>query len=375
MDSIASSVRIVARTPRNIAPILDAGTAQVLKRLMHETFASFAATFAPTPGARRFSHEIAAALALYFNLLSLLREGGAVGEALYWVARKDLLLTTTNGDEERRRRRGRLALVAALVHVAGPYLDNKVAQLREDAELVLSLPPDEAGDSSSSSATANTVASRARAFLLRALVRAHPVVKLGLGLQDVWSRIRFTANLSRFATLEHWLVEMPVGRLTPAEWNAQNRLREAARARWLARARASPSAPRRWALAALLRTRFLAEDYNKVALLALAVGCKSLEWWYNSGEEAAREALKTRSNLPPPPAPTPSSHASAKKLPRSSQVCPICRQRKEDPTCLTCSGYVFCYNCIMVHVKAHGKCPVTLIRATEEHVRRLYLNS
>merc|ERR1719353_258122 len=163
--------------------------------------------------------------------------------ALYWVARKDLLLTTTNGDEERRRRRGRLALVAALVHVAGPYLDNKVAQLREDAELVLSLPPDEAGDSSASSATANTVASRARAFLLRALVRAHPVVKLGLGLQDVWSRIRFTANLSRFATLEHWLVEMPVGRLTPAEWNAQNRLREAARARWLARARGPPPAP------------------------------------------------------------------------------------------------------------------------------------
>jgi len=43
-----------------------------------------------------------------------------------------------------------------------------------------------------------------------------------------------------------------------------------------------------------------------------------------------------------------------------------------NPTVLTLSGYVFCYNCIMLHVKQHGTCPVTLVPAQEHHVRRLY---
>ena len=48
------------------------------------------------------------------------------------------------------------------------------------------------------------------------------------------------------------------------------------------------------------------------------------------------------------------------------------RRQKVNPTVLTLSGYVFCYNCIMLHVKQHGTCPVTLVPAQEHHVRRLY---
>ena len=86
----ASGVRIVARTPRNIAPILDAGTSHLLKRLLQDTFASAAGRFAPDR-LKGFSHEIAASLAFYFHLVSLLRDSGTVGESLFWIVREELL--------------------------------------------------------------------------------------------------------------------------------------------------------------------------------------------------------------------------------------------------------------------------------------------
>ncbi len=39
------------------------------------------------------------------------------------------------------------------------------------------------------------------------------------------------------------------------------------------------------------------------------------------------------------------------------------------------SGYVFCYPCIFRHVSEHGRCPVTLVSATVDNVRRLYQNT
>ncbi|QDZ20401.1 peroxisome biogenesis protein [Chloropicon primus] len=383
--------RIFARTPRNLAPILDAGTSQLLKRLTHETFASFAHKFLPTPAWKRYSHEIAALLGFHFALVSLLRDGGTVGESLYWIAREDLLLKPKSSSAGGARRRLKLACLAALVHVAGPYLDNKLAQLREEAEEWLSVQAQiEASeqqqgrdeDRRAFSGYTSPAAVEFRLFslervkraLLSGLVRTYPVAKFLCGLQDVFSRVRFTAGLSSHATLEHWLVEMPVSRLSHREWDAQNKLRGALRREALSglmEARAGGPAWRRWAAVKLLRGRHFVEDYNKLLLAAFALSCKALEWWYSRGEEAAKAASTRGKNLPPPPAPEP-DRENGLKLPNSPKLCPICRRMKQDPTVLTVTGYVFCYNCIMLHVKEHRKCPITCVEATEAHVRKLY---
>ena len=128
-----------------------------------------------------------------------------------------------------------------------------------------------------------------------------------------------------------------------------------------------------WAARKVLRGRFFTEDYNKVFLLCFALSCKGLEWWYSRGEAAAKAAIAVKGKaIPPPLPPEPSQDDEAMKLPKSPKLCPICRRVKQEPAVLTSTGYVFCYACIMLHVKAHGKCPVTLTPASEVHVRKLY---
>ena len=56
----------------------------------------------------------------------------------------------------------------------------------------------------------------------------------------------------------------------------------------------------------------------------------------------------------------------------SGALCPICRQRRENETALSVSGFVFCYKCILSYLKAHGVCPVTKLPAKTSNLVRLY---
>ena len=125
-----------------------------------------------------------------------------------------------------------------------------------------------------------------------------------------------------------------------------------------------------WIKTKALRAKHLSEDWNKALLALVAVGCKGLEWWYSSGEEASKESRAEALDLPAPPRPS-----TERRLPKSSRLCPICRREKKDPAVLTASGFVFCYACVMSHVKDSGTCPVTDAPASEAHVRRLYFTS
>ncbi len=52
--------------------------------------------------------------------------------------------------------------------------------------------------------------------------------------------------------------------------------------------------------------------------------------------------------------------------------CPICHEPRINPTAST-SGYVFCYRCLIMHLRQQGEhCPVTGIRCKESMVIRLY---
>lgn len=52
-----------------------------------------------------------------------------------------------------------------------------------------------------------------------------------------------------------------------------------------------------------------------------------------------------------------------------------CRQPCTNPAQVATSGFVFCYPCAFAYVTDHGCCPVTLIPASVDHVRKLYEGS
>lgn len=52
-------------------------------------------------------------------------------------------------------------------------------------------------------------------------------------------------------------------------------------------------------------------------------------------------------------------------------LCPLCRQLRVHPTASS-SGYVFCYKCLLQHVKENGSCPVTGRTCKEAQLLRLY---
>mmetsp|Transcript_8960 Transcript_8960/g.10388 ORF Transcript_8960/g.10388 Transcript_8960/m.10388 type:complete len:445 (+) Transcript_8960:177-1511(+) len=53
-------------------------------------------------------------------------------------------------------------------------------------------------------------------------------------------------------------------------------------------------------------------------------------------------------------------------------MCPLCKQDRVNPVAST-SGYVFCYRCIVMHIREHGqRCPVTGIYCNESQLTRIY---
>ena len=60
------------------------------------------------------------------------------------------------------------------------------------------------------------------------------------------------------------------------------------------------------------------------------------------------------------------------QLLRDRNECPLCHRLRTNPALLP-SGYVFCYPCIYAHVEEHQQCPVTLVPAQLDDIRKLYI--
>jgi peroxin-12 len=125
------------------------------------------------------------------------------------------------------------------------------------------------------------------------------------------------------------------------------------------------AAPRTWAA----RAAYAAADNARTALVAAVFAFKALEWWFSAGEGAlgATAALP-----PPPPPPRPPPHPDGVGLPEDVRDCPLCRRRRANAAQLASSGYAFCYPCAFGYVSAHGCCPVTLLPAGLDQLRKLY---
>ena len=90
-----------------------------------------------------------------------------------------------------------------------------------------------------------------------------------------------------------------------------------------------------------------------------------LEWWYSSENQSTMKSLTT---LPTPPPPVHLQDPSS----NHSKMCPLCRKCRTNDTVLSTSGFVFCYRCIYVYVKANMRCPMTGYPTELQHLIKIY---
>lgn len=120
---------------------------------------------------------------------------------------------------------------------------------------------------------------------------------------------------------------------------------------------------------ALLSCAYAMLDYAQTGLIAAVFIFKMMEWWYQSAEE--RMSAPTV-YPPPPPPPPPQVAKEGIPLPPDKTICPLCSQKRANPSVVTASGFVFCYACIFKYISQYKRCPVTLIPASVEQIRRLF---
>ena len=81
----------------------------------------------------------------------------------------------------------------------------------------------------------------------------------------------------------------------------------------------------------------------------------------------ARVSIMTSPCFAPPTSSHPGSSAA------NHPLLPLPPRRKcSNPAQVATSGFVFCYPCVFAHVMDHGRCPVSGVPATLDHIRKLY---
>lgn len=119
----------------------------------------------------------------------------------------------------------------------------------------------------------------------------------------------------------------------------------------------------------LLHSLYTTLDYAQNGLIAAVFFFKMMEWWYQSAEERLSSPTVYP---PPPPPPQPKVAENGIPLPADRTVCPLCSRRRTNPTLIAVSGFVFCYPCIFNYVSKYNRCPVTLMPASVDQLRRLF---
>lgn len=113
-----------------------------------------------------------------------------------------------------------------------------------------------------------------------------------------------------------------------------------------------------------------------------------LQWWHQ--REHLLQPYRPRKVPPPPPSRWPYGESSLAPavvpgfkgetspaplkhlvlLPQDPTICALCHRRRRNPAA-ACSGYVFCYACLVPYTEEHNCCPVTGMDMTVKQVRRV----
>lgn len=97
-------------------------------------------------------------------------------------------------------------------------------------------------------------------------------------------------------------------------------------------------------------------------------------WITQQLSEAKNTLLQSSSTSSeyPPPLPPPIVDDVQTQIPSDYSLCPICSQKRVNPVAAT-SGFVFCYRCLVKHIREKGSfCPLTKIPIKEGQEIRLY---
>ncbi|PNY05938.1 peroxisome biogenesis protein 12-like, partial [Trifolium pratense] len=108
---------------------------------------------------------------------------------------------------------------------------------------------------------------------------------------------------------------------------------------------------------ALLSCTYTVLDYAQTGLIAAVFFFKSAE-----------ERMSAPTVYPPPP----KVAKEGVQLPPDRTICPLCLQKRVNPSVITVSGFVFCYACIFKFVTQYKRCPATTMPATVDQIRRLF---
>ncbi|XP_019740411.1 peroxisome assembly protein 12 [Hippocampus comes] len=94
-----------------------------------------------------------------------------------------------------------------------------------------------------------------------------------------------------------------------------------------------------------------------------------LEWWYSSDNRAV---VKSLTSLPAPPPPLHLGEEGRRDAAADVSRCPLCRRLRVNAAVLSTSGFVFCYRCIYLYVKANRRCPLTGYPTELQHLIKIY---
>jgi peroxin-12 len=91
----------------------------------------------------------------------------------------------------------------------------------------------------------------------------------------------------------------------------------------------------------------------------------------NGRSRSKRRQLQGSNGIPPPPLP-PKLSLGGTPVPGQSDVCPLCGNVRLNPVVCAVSGYVFCYRCLLSHIRVAKSCPVTRLLCDETAVVKLF---
>ncbi|XP_058510676.1 peroxisome assembly protein 12 [Solea solea] len=100
-----------------------------------------------------------------------------------------------------------------------------------------------------------------------------------------------------------------------------------------------------------------------------------LDWWYSSDNQST---MKSLTSLPAPPPPLHLQEEGGGCRDKEAEPgsanrsCYLCRRPCTNATVLSTSGFVFCYRCVYVYIKANRHCPVTGYPTELQHLIKIY---
>lgn len=367
---------VVGGSPGSEPSFLELIAVQRLDRSIRDAFSyclSALADRVPSGGLRLLQHDDV--LYLIFGLIvqgsSLAANNASLAESLYGLRRVPGGGKQESGASASLTLKQRLASLVILV--AAPYVKHRL--LGDPEAAAPAITADGAGDTAATDAgqrdgAPEPLSLRLRRLLATQLSRLRRHSHAAVGLVGIGYQVAYLLRASPFFGPGLHAARVCLVRDSGA--SAEERRTRQLRARLhLWDSAVSERSPGLLLSYALMRAMHAVGNNAKSAILCTLVLYKALEWWFQTGEQQLQEAAQI---LPPPPPPF-MRHDVGIELPDDRARCPLCNKKRQAPSLLATSGYVFCYKCVFTFVSQRGCCPVTRIRACPDDIRRLFPNS